>query len=159
MNTMVFTPPTVAYRPSPPGLKTSLPKLQVWILTGDGDGLSIGGNHLIHALRRNIDLKILFFNNRIYGLAKERYYSISEQGKKIKSTPHGSVDYPLNPLCLALVAKATFVARTIDADSRHLVSVRKRVTEHKKMRSSRPTRTAIFSTTDLQVVRRLEGPR
>ncbi len=113
------------------GLKISRPELQVWVVTGDGDGLSIGGNHLIHALRRNIDLKILLFNNRIYGLTKGQYSPTSEQGKKTKSTPHGSVDYPLNPLCLALAAEATFVARTIDADTKHLASILKRAAGHK----------------------------
>ena len=113
------------------GLKISRPELQVWVVTGDGDGLSIGGNHLIHALRRNIDLKILLFNNRIYGLTKGQYSPTSEQGKKTKSTPHGSVDYPLNPLCLALAAEATFVARTIDADTKHLAGILKRAAGHK----------------------------
>ena len=113
------------------GLKISRPELQVWVVTGDGDALSIGGNHLIHALRRNIDLKILLFNNRIYGLTKGQYSPTSEQGKKTKSTPHGSVDYPLNPLSLALAAEATFVARTIDADTKHLASILKLAARHK----------------------------
>jgi 2-oxoglutarate ferredoxin oxidoreductase subunit beta len=113
------------------GLKISRPELQVWVVTGDGDALSIGGNHLIHALRRNIDLKILLFNNRIYGLTKGQYSPTSEQGKKTKSTPHGSVDYPINPLSLALAAEATFVARTIDADTKHLASILKRAALHK----------------------------
>ncbi|MDE2236798.1 MAG: 2-oxoacid:ferredoxin oxidoreductase subunit beta, partial [Elusimicrobia bacterium] len=93
------------------GLKLSNPKLQVWVVTGDGDGLSIGGNHLIHALRRNVDLKILLFNNKIYGLTKGQASPTSEFGKKTKSTPQGSVDFPVNPVSFALASGATFVAR------------------------------------------------
>ena len=102
------------------GLKVARPELMVWVATGDGDGLSIGGNHLIHALRRNIDIKILLFNNRIYGLTKGQYSPTSEQGKKTKSTPMGSIDRPFNPLSVALGAEATFVARTLDTDVQHL---------------------------------------
>ncbi|HXG20050.1 MAG TPA: 2-oxoacid:ferredoxin oxidoreductase subunit beta [Methylomirabilota bacterium] len=113
------------------GLKVSRPELMVWVVTGDGDGLSIGGNHLLHALRRNVDLKILLFNNRIYGLTKGQYSPTSELGKVTKSTPVGSADHPLNPLLLALGADATFVARTIDVEARHQQDVLKRAAEHK----------------------------
>ena len=102
------------------GLATARQDLSVWVVTGDGDALSIGGNHLIHALRRNVNLKILLFNNRIYGLTKGQYSPTSEQGKVTKSTPLGSLDYPFNPVSLALGAEATFVARTIDSDRKHL---------------------------------------
>lgn len=105
------------------GLAVTRPDLSVWVITGDGDSLSIGGNHLIHALRRNVNLKILLFNNRIYGLTKGQYSPTSESGKITKSTPHGSLDYPFNPVSLALGAEATFVARTIDSDRKHLTSV------------------------------------
>ncbi len=105
------------------GLSVSRPDLSVWVVTGDGDALSIGGNHLIHALRRNVNLKILLFNNRIYGLTKGQYSPTSEQGKITKSTPQGSVDYSFNPVSLALGAEATFVARSIDSDRKHLSSV------------------------------------
>lgn len=113
------------------GLKTANPSLQVWVITGDGDALSIGGNHLIHALRRNVDIKILLFNNRIYGLTKGQYSPTSELGKKTKSTPFGSVDYPLNPISLALGAEATFVARAIDSDTDGLAKVLNAVAHHK----------------------------
>ncbi|MFZ4738097.1 MAG: 2-oxoacid:ferredoxin oxidoreductase subunit beta [Bradymonadia bacterium] len=113
------------------GVKTLRPDLSVWVVTGDGDALSIGGNHLIHALRRNVDLKILMFNNRIYGLTKGQYSPTSEQGKKTKSTPMGSVDYPFNPISLALSAEATFVARSVDVDAKHLGSVLERAARHK----------------------------
>jgi 2-oxoglutarate ferredoxin oxidoreductase subunit beta len=105
------------------GIATSRPDLSVWVVTGDGDALSIGGNHLIHALRRNVNLTILLFNNRIYGLTKGQYSPTSEPGKVTKSTPVGSVDHPFNPVSLALGAEATFVARTVDSDRRHLTSV------------------------------------
>ena len=105
------------------GLSVTRPDLSVWVVTGDGDALSIGGNHLIHALRRNVNLKILLFNNRIYGLTKGQYSPTSEQGKVTKSTPNGSLDYSFNPVSLALGAEATFVARTIDSDRKHLTSV------------------------------------
>jgi 2-oxoglutarate ferredoxin oxidoreductase subunit beta len=108
------------------GLKVSRPDLDVWVVTGDGDGLSIGGNHLIHALRRNIDFNILLFNNRIYGLTKGQYSPTSEVGKVTKSTPMGSIDYPFNPITVALGASATFVARTIDVEQKHLGETLKR---------------------------------
>jgi len=112
------------------GLSVSRPDLSVWVVTGDGDALSIGGNHLIHALRRNVNLKILLFNNRIYGLTKGQYSPTSEIGKITKSTPAGSADSPFNPLSLALGAEATFVGRTIDSDRKHLQSVLRAAAEH-----------------------------
>ncbi len=113
------------------GLKASRPDLTVWVVTGDGDALSIGGNHLIHALRRNFDLKILMFNNRIYGLTKGQYSPTSELGKKTKSTPLGSLDYPFNPLALALGAGASFVARSMDTDAKHLGDIVTTAWKHK----------------------------
>ncbi|HJY79467.1 MAG TPA: 2-oxoacid:ferredoxin oxidoreductase subunit beta [Candidatus Binatia bacterium] len=113
------------------GLKVSRPDLMVWVVTGDGDGLSIGGNHLMHALRRNVDLKILLFNNRIYGLTKGQYSPTSELGKVTKSTPAGSADHPLNPLLLALGVDATFVARTVDVEAKHQQDIITRAAEHK----------------------------
>ncbi len=113
------------------GLKVARPDLMVWVATGDGDGLSIGGNHLIHACRRNIDIKILLFNNQIYGLTKGQYSPTSEFGKVTKSTPVGSVDHPFNPLLVALGAEASFVARTLDRDPKHLQQVVKRAAEHR----------------------------
>lgn len=113
------------------GVKLSNPDLFVWVITGDGDGLSIGGNHLLHCMRRNIDLKIVLFNNRIYGLTKGQYSPTSEFGKKTKSTPMGSIDYPINPIHLALAAEATFVARSLDVDTKHLVETLQRVAKHK----------------------------
>jgi len=113
------------------GLKVSRPDLDVWVVTGDGDGLSIGGNHLIHALRRNIDFNILLFNNRIYGLTKGQYSPTSEVGKVTKSTPMGSIDYPFNPITVALGASATFVARTIDVEQKHLGETLKRAHAHR----------------------------
>jgi len=112
------------------GLKVARPDLMVWVVTGDGDGLSIGGNHFIHVLRRNVGLKLLLFNNRIYGLTKGQYSPTSEYGKKTKSTPFGSVDRPLNPVSLALGAEATFVARTTDVDAKHLQEVVRRAADH-----------------------------
>ncbi|MDL4777621.1 MULTISPECIES: 2-oxoacid:ferredoxin oxidoreductase subunit beta [Thermomonosporaceae] len=112
------------------GLATSRPDLSVWVVTGDGDALSIGGNHLIHALRRNVNLKILLFNNRIYGLTKGQYSPTSEVGKITKSTPMGSLDSPFNPLSLAIGAEGTFVARTIDSDRKHLQSVLREAAQH-----------------------------
>jgi len=112
------------------GLKISRPDLSVWVVTGDGDGLSIGGNHLIHALRRNVGLKILLFNNRIYGLTKGQYSPTSEVGKVTKSTPMGSVDYPFNPIAVAMGVDATFVARSIDVEARHLQDMLRRAYEH-----------------------------
>ncbi|MDQ6688688.1 MAG: 2-oxoacid:ferredoxin oxidoreductase subunit beta, partial [Actinomycetota bacterium] len=105
------------------GIATTREDLSVWVVTGDGDALSIGGNHLIHAMRRNINMKILLFNNRIYGLTKGQYSPTSEPGKVTKSTPVGSVDQPFNPVSLALGAEASFVARTIDSDRKHLTAV------------------------------------
>jgi 2-oxoglutarate ferredoxin oxidoreductase subunit beta len=113
------------------GIAVSRPDLDVWVITGDGDGLSIGGNHLIHALRRNVNLKILLFNNRIYGLTKGQYSPTSEPGKITKSTPMGSLDNPFNPVSLALGAEGTFVARTIDSDRKHLTSVLSAAAAHR----------------------------
>jgi 2-oxoglutarate ferredoxin oxidoreductase subunit beta len=112
------------------GLAASRPDLSVWVITGDGDALSIGGNHLIHALRRNVNIKILLFNNRIYGLTKGQYSPTSEQGKVTKSSPFGSLDHPFNPVSLALGADASFVARTIDSDRKHLTSVLRAAADH-----------------------------
>jgi 2-oxoglutarate/2-oxoacid ferredoxin oxidoreductase subunit beta len=113
------------------GLATSRPDLSVWVVTGDGDGLSIGGNHLLHALRRNINIKILLFNNQIYGLTKGQYSPTSELGKITKSTPMGSLDQPYNPVSLALGAEATFVARTLDADRKHFTEVLRKASQHR----------------------------
>ncbi len=113
------------------GLAVTRPDLSVWVVTGDGDALSIGGNHLIHALRRNVNLKILLFNNRIYGLTKGQYSPTSEVGKLTKSSPMGSVDAPFNPISLAIGAEATFVARTIDSDRKHLTSVLRAAAVHR----------------------------
>ena len=113
------------------GLKFANPELSVWVITGDGDGLSIGGNHLIHTLRRNIDLNILLFNNEIYGLTKGQYSPTSELGKQSKSTPLGSVDYPFNPVALALGADSTFVARTVDRDPKHMRHILAEADAHK----------------------------
>ncbi|MEE4593124.1 2-oxoacid:ferredoxin oxidoreductase subunit beta [Streptomyces sp. DSM 41524] len=112
------------------GLAASRRDLSVWVVTGDGDALSIGGNHLIHALRRNVNLKILLFNNRIYGLTKGQYSPTSEVGKITKSTPMGSLDAPFNPLSLALGAEAGFVARTVDSDRKHLTEVLRQAAAH-----------------------------
>ncbi|MFE0700018.1 2-oxoacid:ferredoxin oxidoreductase subunit beta [Streptomyces sp. NPDC058872] len=112
------------------GLATSRRDLSVWVVTGDGDALSIGGNHLIHALRRNVNLKILLFNNRIYGLTKGQYSPTSEIGKITKSTPMGSLDAPFNPVSLALGAEASFVARTVDSDRKHLTEVLRQAAAH-----------------------------
>jgi 2-oxoglutarate ferredoxin oxidoreductase subunit beta len=113
------------------GLSTSRPDLSVWVVTGDGDALSIGGNHLIHALRRNVNLKILLFNNQIYGLTKGQYSPTSERGKVVKSAPMGSIDHPFNPLSVALGAEATFVARAIDTDRKGLTEVLRKAAEHR----------------------------
>lgn len=118
--------PTVAT-----GIKVANPDLSVWMITGDGDGLSIGGNHLLHLLRRNLDINVLLFNNRIYGLTKGQYSPTSEVGKKTKSTPAGSVDYPVNPLLFALGSEATFIARTTDTDQKHMVETFKAAQAHK----------------------------
>ena len=112
------------------GVKIANPDLSVWVVTGDGDGLSIGGNHFMHALRRNMDLNILMFNNRIYGLTKGQYSPTSEVGKVTKATPYGSIDIPLNPPSLALGAQATFVARTIDRWQKHLAEMMERSYKH-----------------------------
>jgi 2-oxoglutarate/2-oxoacid ferredoxin oxidoreductase subunit beta len=113
------------------GVAIARPDLDVWVVTGDGDGLSIGGNHLIHALRRNVNLTILMFNNRIYGLTKGQYSPTSEVGKVTKSTPVGSVDPPFNPLAVALGAEASFVARTHDLDRKHMIEVFRAAHDHR----------------------------
>ena len=113
------------------GLKVARPDLSVWIVTGDGDGLSIGGNQLLHMLRRNLDVNVLLFNNRIYGLTKGQYSPTSEQGKVTKSTPFGSPDIPLNPMLFALSAGATFIARTFDTDSKGMQDIFKEAAKHK----------------------------
>jgi 2-oxoglutarate/2-oxoacid ferredoxin oxidoreductase subunit beta len=113
------------------GLAATRSDLSVWVITGDGDALSIGGNHLIHALRRNVNIKILLFNNRIYGLTKGQYSPTSEQGKVTKSTPFGSLDTPFNPISLAVGAEASFVARTVDSDRKHLTSVLRAAADHR----------------------------
>ena len=112
------------------GIATTRPDLSVWVMTGDGDSLSIGGNHLIHALRRNVNLKIILFNNQIYGLTKGQYSPTSEVGKSTKSSPFGSLDYPFNPVSLALGAEATFVARTLDMDRNHTQEMLRKAYEH-----------------------------
>jgi 2-oxoglutarate/2-oxoacid ferredoxin oxidoreductase subunit beta len=112
------------------GIATARPDLSVWVVTGDGDGLSIGGNHLIHALRRNVDIKILLFNNQIYGLTKGQYSPTSEEGKVTKSTPFGSLDHPFNPIALAIGTEASFVARTIDNDRKHFTEVLRAAADH-----------------------------
>ncbi|MBI2882727.1 MAG: 2-oxoacid:ferredoxin oxidoreductase subunit beta [Candidatus Methylomirabilis oxyfera] len=113
------------------GIKLTRPDLMIWVITGDGDGLSIGGNHLIHTMRRNVDLKILLFNNRIYGLTKGQTSPTSKHGMKTKSTPFGALDRPFNPLSVAIGSAATFVARSIDIDSPHLQYVLRRAADHK----------------------------
>jgi 2-oxoglutarate/2-oxoacid ferredoxin oxidoreductase subunit beta len=112
------------------GLKSVRPDLQVWVITGDGDGLSIGGNHLMHAIRRNLDINIVLFNNRIYGLTKGQYSPTSPLGKKTSSTPMGAIDNPLHPLSMAIGCEATFVARSIDTNIKHLGEMLKRAAEH-----------------------------
>lgn len=113
------------------GLKIANPDLNVWVITGDGDGLSIGGNHLLHVLRRNVDINIILFNNRIYGLTKGQYSPTSPQGKRTKSSPMGSLDYPLNPLSVAIGAEASFIARTIDTNVKHMAQVLQRAAAHR----------------------------
>src|SRR5690606_10265355 len=113
------------------GIKICRPDLQVWVITGDGDALSIGGNHLMHAIRRNVDLKIILFNNQIYGLTKGQYSPTSPLGAKTKSTPYGSIDSPLSPLSVAIGSEATFVARSVDVDIKHLTMVLERAAHHK----------------------------
>lgn len=113
------------------GLKIARPDISVWVASGDGDLMSIGGNHFIHACRKNVDINILMFNNRIYGLTKGQYSPTSEKGKITKSTPFGSVDYPFNPISLAMGADATFVARSIDREPKHLKELIKKAADHK----------------------------
>jgi 2-oxoglutarate ferredoxin oxidoreductase subunit beta len=113
------------------GLKAFRPDLSVWVITGDGDGLSIGGNHLLHIIRRNVDVKIVLFNNEIYGLTKGQYSPTSRQGTRTKSSPLGSIDFPLRPLSVAIAAEASFVARTIDVDINHMTEVLKRASDHR----------------------------
>jgi 2-oxoglutarate ferredoxin oxidoreductase subunit beta len=113
------------------GLKAARPELSVWIVTGDGDGLSIGGNHTIHLLRRNFDVNIMLFNNQIYGLTKGQYSPTSEKNKVTKSTPYGSIDHPFNPLALAMGADATYIARSMDRDPKHLQEMLRRSHAHK----------------------------
>ena len=113
------------------GIKCANPDLSVWVITGDGDALSIGGNHFIHAIRRNLDLNYILFNNRIYGLTKGQYSPTSEFGKRTKSTPSGTIDYPINPLSLAIASEATFVARSIDIDVKHLGGMVEAAARHK----------------------------
>lgn len=113
------------------GLKATRPELSIWIITGDGDGLSIGGNHMIHLLRRNFDVQLMLFNNQIYGLTKGQYSPTSEEQKITKSTPIGSLDHPFNPAALALGADATFVARSMDVDAKHLQAMLMRANDHK----------------------------
>jgi len=113
------------------GIKSARPDLSVWVITGDGDALSIGGNHFLHVLRRNVDIKYMLFNNRIYGLTKGQYSPTSEVGKKTKSSPLGSIDYPIDPVSMALGAGATFVARTVDVDAQGFQKVLASAAEHK----------------------------
>jgi 2-oxoglutarate ferredoxin oxidoreductase subunit beta len=113
------------------GIKVSRPDLQVWVITGDGDALSIGGNHFMHVVRRNMDLKVVLFNNQIYGLTKGQYSPTSPRGQKTKSTPMGSVDNPLTPLSVAIGSEATFVARSVDVDIKHLSAILERAAAHK----------------------------
>ncbi len=113
------------------GLKSTRPDLNVWVVTGDGDGLSIGGNHLVHAIRRNIDINIILFNNSIYGLTKGQYSPTSPLGHVTKSTPRGSIDHPLNPISVALAAEATFAARTLDVYASHLIEILTRAANHR----------------------------
>jgi len=113
------------------GIKCANPDLSVWVITGDGDALSIGGNHFIHAIRRNLDLNYILFNNRIYGLTKGQYSPTSEFGKRTKSTPSGTIDYPINPLSLAIASESTFVARSIDIDVKHLGVIVEAAAKHK----------------------------
>jgi len=112
------------------GVKTARPDLDVWVITGDGDALSIGGNHLMHMLRRNVNLKVILFNNQIYGLTKGQYSPTSPLGAKTKSSPYGSVDNPLSPLAYAIGSEATFVARSVDVDIKHLTMVLERAAKH-----------------------------
>ncbi len=113
------------------GVRVSNPDLAVWVITGDGDGLSIGGNHFLHTLRRNFDINVILFNNRIYGLTKGQYSPTSEQGKVTKSTPDGAIDHPINPVRAAIAAEATWVGRAYDADTKHLPGLVERMSKHK----------------------------
>src|SRR5437588_3905675 len=113
------------------GIKVARPDLQVWVITGDGDALSIGGNHLLHVIRRNLDVKVILFNNQIYGLTKGQYSPTSPLGKKSHSTPMGSIDGPVSPLVFALGCEASFVARSVDIDIQHLTYVLERAAKHK----------------------------
>jgi len=113
------------------GLKCANPELSVWVITGDGDGLSIGGNHIIHCMRRNVNLNILLVNNRIYGLTKGQYSPTSPVGQITKSSPYGSIEHPINALCVAIAAEATFIARTLDTDPAHMSYVLDRASKHK----------------------------
>ena len=113
------------------GLKASRPELSVWVITGDGDALSIGGNHILHVLRRNVDIQIILHNNEIYGLTKGQYSPTSELGKRTKSSPYGTIDAPLHPLSVAIGAEATFVARSLDSDAHHMASILQRAHEHR----------------------------
>ncbi|CAN5208422.1 2-oxoacid:ferredoxin oxidoreductase subunit beta [soil metagenome] len=113
------------------GIKAANPELSVWVITGDGDALSIGGNHFIHAIRRNLDMNYILFNNRIYGLTKGQYSPTSELGKKKKSTPMGVIDHPINPLSMAIASEATFVARSLDIDVKHLGATVQAAARHK----------------------------
>ena len=113
------------------GLAVARPDLSIWVITGDGDGLSIGGNHLLHAMRRNLNFNILLVNNQIYGLTKGQYSPTSPTGKMTKSSPYGSIDHPINPLCIAIASEATFIARTLDSDPRHMSATLERAMKHK----------------------------
>ena len=113
------------------GIKVANPELNVWVITGDGDGLSIGTNHLIHTIRKNLDLKILLFNNRIYGLTKGQYSPTSEFGKRTKSSPWGTIEQPILPICIAIAAEVTFIARCVDVDVQAMQHVLRRAAEHK----------------------------
>ena len=113
------------------GLRCVNPDLSIWVITGDGDGLSIGGNHLLHAMRRNLNFNILLVNNQIYGLTKGQYSPTSPTGKMTKSSPYGSIDHPINPLCIAIASEATFIARTLDSDPRHMSATLERAMKHK----------------------------
>ncbi len=113
------------------GLKVTRPELSVWVITGDGDALSIGGNHLMHVIRRNVDINIVLFNNSIYGLTKGQYSPTSPLGHVTKSTPYGSIDHPLNPISIAVAAEASFVARSVDFNTKHLVATLERAAHHR----------------------------
>ena len=113
------------------GIRCVNPDLNIWVITGDGDGLSIGTNHLVHCMRRNINLNILFVNNQIYGLTKGQYSPTSKQGKITKTSPEGSIDYPINSLCIAIASEATFIARTLDTAPNHMSSILERAMKHK----------------------------